>query len=83
MASAVLAKSGFAAKFGRENVIKAFNGHADVVRRSIEPDRLLIYEVKDGWEPLCAFLGKPVPAEPFPKTNNREDFWDRLKNPPQ
>jgi hypothetical protein len=31
--------------------------------------------VKQGWAPLCAFLDKPVPAEPFPRTNDREEFF--------
>ena len=36
----------------------------------------VVYEVKDGWEPLCAFLGKRVPDTPFPKTNNRQEYWE-------
>ncbi|WP_119084657.1 sulfotransferase family protein [Altererythrobacter sp. B11] len=41
-------------------------------------DRLLIYEVKQGWEPLCEFLGVPVPAEPFPRVNSSEDMQEGL-----
>ena len=29
-------------------------------------ERLLVFDVKDGWEPLCTFLAKPIPAMPFP-----------------
>jgi hypothetical protein len=36
-------------------------------------DRLLVYEVKEGWEPLCEFLGKPVPETEFPRVNSREE----------
>ena len=35
------------------------------------PPRLLVYSADQGWEPLCAFLGLPVPATPFPKVNGR------------
>ena len=43
---------------------------------SIDADRLLVFEVSQGWEPLCKFLGVPVPKGPFPRSNNREEFWD-------
>lgn len=41
---------------------------------TIAPERLLVFHPKDGWEPLCAFLGVPVPAEPFPRVNSREEL---------
>lgn len=44
------------------------------VRAAIPPDRLLVYNVSEGWEPLCKFLGVPVPGEPMPKTNTTDDF---------
>ena len=49
-----------------------------MVKATIPADRLLVYQVKEGWGPLCAFLGVAEPAEPFPRTNNRAEFWDRL-----
>lgn len=45
------------------------------VKEAIEPERLLIFDVREGWEPLCEFLGKPVPEEPFPRGNNAAEFW--------
>jgi hypothetical protein len=45
------------------------------VRAAIPADRLLVFDVAQGWEPLCAFLGVPVPATPFPHRNVKEDFW--------
>ncbi|PKX89090.1 sulfotransferase family protein [Aspergillus novofumigatus IBT 16806] len=36
------------------------------VRRYIPTDRLLIFNVKEGWAPLCKFLEVEVPAQPFP-----------------
>ena len=56
----------------------AFNSHTEAVKAAIPANRLLIFEVKDGWGPLCAFLGVPEPAEPFPRTNSRGDFWDAV-----
>lgn len=50
--------------------------HTTAVREAIPADQLLVYEVKQGWEPLCAFLGVPVPASEFPRSNDRGGFWD-------
>ena len=36
-----------------------------------------MYQVTEGWEPLCAFLGVPAPDAPFPRTNDRESFGRR------
>jgi Sulfotransferase domain len=41
------------------------------------PERLLVHRAGDGWEPLCAFLGVPVPAEPYPRVNTSEDMMNR------
>jgi Sulfotransferase domain len=79
MGIAVLGKAGFTAAQDHEALAKAFEAHNYAVRAGLPKDRLLVYEVKDGWTPLCKFLDKPVPSEPFPKTNNREDFWERIK----
>ncbi|KAJ5618926.1 hypothetical protein N7510_002910 [Penicillium lagena] len=57
--------------YGRERY-RTHNAHV----RAIAPkNRLLVYEAKDGWEPLCAFLGLDVPATPFP----RQDDWLEYK----
>jgi hypothetical protein len=41
---------------------------------TIPPERLLVFSPKEGWEPLCAFLGVPVPAGPFPRVNSRDEI---------
>ncbi|MGZ3173152.1 MAG: sulfotransferase family protein [Croceibacterium sp.] len=41
---------------------------------TIPAKRLLVYSPKDGWGPLCAFLGVPVPAEPMPRVNSRDEL---------
>jgi hypothetical protein len=65
--------------FSKANVMAAFERHNAEVRRTIPADRLLVFEAAQGWEPLCQFLGVPVPEEPFPRTNSREEFWEHAK----
>lgn len=40
-----------------------------MIRGLVPKQRLLEWSVEDGWAPLCTFLGKPVPDEPFPHAN--------------
>ena len=61
----------------REHVIAIYEAHNAQVRRVISPERLLIYDVSQGWRPLCEFLGVPVPAARFPCANTTEDFRER------
>jgi hypothetical protein len=61
----------------REFMIDQFQRHTAAVEREIPKERLLVYEVSQGWEPLCAFLGVPVPTTAFPRANTREDFAAR------
>ncbi|MEM7662485.1 MAG: sulfotransferase family protein [Pseudomonadota bacterium] len=58
----------------RDTLVSHFEAHTEKVKSAIDPDRLLIFEAKDGWEPLCGFLDVPVPEEPFPRVNSKEDF---------
>jgi hypothetical protein len=48
------------------------------VQDSVPADRLLVWSVSDGWEPLCEFLEAPVPEMPFPHLNDTREFVDRL-----
>lgn len=76
MALGVTAKTGFAGGLDRDGLIAAFEAHNESVKATIPASQLLVFEVKDGWGPLCEFLGAPVPAEEFPRTNDRTEFWD-------
>ena len=58
---------------------RAFVAHNDAVRATIPAEQLLVYQVKDEWEPLCTFLRVRVPETPFPRTNDRVEFWGRIK----
>ncbi len=57
-----------------DHVIAQFDRHNAGVRARIPAERLLVYEAAQGWGPLCAFLGVPVPDAPMPKANSTEDF---------
>jgi hypothetical protein len=78
MVSVVIANSGFPPGLSEADLTAAFIAHNEAVKATIPADQLLVYQVKDGWEPLCAFLGVPVPGDPFPRTNDRAEFWDRV-----
>jgi hypothetical protein len=43
---------------------------------SLPPERLLVFSPKEGWEPLCAFLGVAVPDGPFPRINSRDELTE-------
>lgn len=75
----IIAQQTFGGDFSKENVIAAFERHNAQVQATISPERLLVFEAAQGWEPLCAFLGVPVPNAEFPKTNAREEFWSHAE----
>jgi len=57
----------------RDYMVSYFDRRIEEVRQAIPEDRLLVYEVKQGWEPLCDFLDMPVPDKPFPRVNSRDN----------
>ncbi|MEZ4619893.1 MAG: sulfotransferase [Caldilineaceae bacterium] len=57
----------------KESAIAVYNHHVAAVQAHVPPERLLVFQVQEGWEPLCTFLGVPVPDEPFPHMNKRGD----------
>ena len=59
-----------------------FRFHTEAVTAVIPPERLLVYQMGEGWERLCKFLGVPVPAATFPSENSRAEFIGRAL-PPQ
>jgi hypothetical protein len=63
----------------REFAKDIFTRHNATVQAEVPAERLLVYEVAQGWEPLCAFLGVPGPQdEPFPRVNDTATFRARL-----
>jgi hypothetical protein len=63
----------FGGTLDRDAVIRTFEEHNRRVQEEVPADRLLVFRVQDGWEPLCAFLGCDLPAEPFPHLNEGPD----------
>jgi len=61
----------------KATAIAAFERHNTEVRQRVPAKRLVEWCAGDGWTPLCAALGVPVPNEPFPHTNTREDWAAR------
>lgn len=60
-------------------VIGVYDAHNAAVRAAVPAGLLLEFDVVQGWGPLCAFLGVPVPDEPFPYGNTTQDFEARTR----
>lgn len=60
------------------NAKAVFERHNAEVKAAIPADRLLVFEAKQGWAPLCAFLGVPIPATPYPNVNDTAEFKKRI-----
>lgn len=63
----------------KQHVIDTYNRHVATVQASFPAERLLTYHTGSGWQPLCEFLQKPVPDEPYPSRNQTEGFMDRVR----
>lgn len=61
----------------KEFTINVFNEWNEEVKRHVPADRLLVFEAKDGWEPLCKFLNVPVPKVPYPRANDTAEFQSK------
>ncbi|MEU7740293.1 sulfotransferase family protein [Nonomuraea sp. NPDC049158] len=64
----------------RDKVIAAYERHLDEVRATVPAHRLLEWQPADGWQPLCAALDLPIPAEPFPHENSTADMRARIND---
>ncbi len=70
----VVDRDTFHGDWSKENIMKVYQHHiSDVVRRCPR-DKLLVYEVSQGWAPLCDFLDQPIPDVPFPHVNDTKEF---------
>ncbi len=58
----------------KRKAIEIYQRHNAEVISIIPKEQLLIYDISEGWEPLCHFLEVPVPPHPFPKTNSSSHF---------
>jgi hypothetical protein len=63
----------------RDHCIEVFNRHNREVQERVPEDRLLVFQVQQGWEPLCKFLGHEVPQGiPFPHLNEGKETLEAL-----
>ncbi|MBO0801942.1 MAG: sulfotransferase family protein [Nocardiopsaceae bacterium] len=62
------------------SLIAGMEHYNDEVRRTVPPERLLVWSPADGWGPLCEFLQTPVPSEPVPHVNDSAMFADLLND---
>ena len=63
----------------KEAMMMLFEQWNEEVKRTVPANQLLVYEISQGWEPLCQFLNLPVPSTPFPQTNKKEAFQKRIE----
>ena len=79
MNNEIIWRGTFDGKFeDKRHAIEVFNRHNEEVRQRVSKDRLLVYEVKEGWGPLCEFLGVEEPDQPFPRLNNAAEMRRRI-----
>ena len=62
----------------RDYAMGVFEAHNEAVRLRVLPERLLVFDVREGWAPLCDFFGVEVPDEPFPRLNEAREMRRRL-----
>lgn len=58
----------------KQQAIRAYNQHNDMVRKTVAPNRLIEWTPSDGWVPLCRALDKPIPERPFPQLNTAAEY---------
>lgn len=79
MARKLVLEQTFGGRFeDRDHAIAVYQQHNRDVERAFSPDRLLVHEPAQGWQPLCEFLDTPVPDAPYPRVNSTEEFQSRL-----
>jgi hypothetical protein len=66
----------------RAGVLTAYRRRIEEVSAAIPSERLLVFDVAEGWAPLCRFLDVPVPDAPFPRLNSTEEFWKSVRGTP-
>jgi hypothetical protein len=63
----------------REHAVEVFERHNEEVKRRVPAEKLLVFEVREGWGPLCEFLGVEEPAKPFPRLNDAAEMRRRKR----
>jgi Sulfotransferase domain len=79
-ARVLIAEKTFGSDMSEAHMIEVYNRHNEEVVRTIPPGRLLVFDTKDGWAPLCEFLKVPVPDVAFPLLNTTEQFQQHVRD---
>ncbi len=82
MISNVIWDGTFNGRFEQEEYAKTvFLNHIEQVKNSVAEEKLLIYEVTQGWQPLCDFLNLPIPeGEAFPNVNDTNTMKQLIRD---
>lgn len=64
----------------RSKAVERYRAYIEEVKAEVLPERLLVFQVTEGWAPLCRFLGVPEPSEPFPNLNSRPAIKQNIRN---
>ena len=67
-------------KTDKDGILAAYRMNEAAVRALAKTGRALVFSPREGWQPLCTFLGVEVPVEPYPKSNERKVFFSNLKS---
>lgn len=82
MGRKIIWENTFSEKLGdRDHAIAVYEKHNAQVIAAVPDEQLLVYQVSEGWQPLCEFLRCPVPDEAFPRTNSTQEFMARFDRP--
>jgi hypothetical protein len=65
----------------RAHAMALYEANVKAVRATVPKERLLVHELGDGWEPLCAHLRVAVPIQPYPSRNTARDFQNTMLKP--
>ncbi|MGB0522590.1 MAG: sulfotransferase family protein [Flammeovirgaceae bacterium] len=69
----------FKGKFeDKQAAIEIYLQHNEQVKKTVPAEQLLVFQVTEGWQPLCTFLGEPTPDIPFPRSHQRETFNKKM-----
>ena len=65
-------------KSKRDKILKReyYDKQIETAKKIVAKENLLIYNVKDGWDPLCKFLHKPIPDKLFPRINSTKELTE-------
>ena len=80
MIDKVIISKALGGRTDREGIIAACRANAEVSRKLEAEGRAMVFRSRNGWKPLCDFLGVAVPDEPYPKTNPCAEFFAAVKS---